>query len=388
MIYRPSRRAALAGGLAAAASLGRTAALRAADPAEQPLKDIAAARGLRYGSTVMASQLLAGDAFTNLLLREVGALVPENEMKWLHMSTAPFYADYRVADSIVDFATTHGLLCRGHNLLWYWTVPRWFKELSDRRTARAAMLRRVTEMVARYRGRIDSWDVVNEPVDPASDRPDRLRADLFLGQVGPEYLRLAHMAARAADPDARLVINECGVEYDTPEMDRKRAAVLEVLETMRKQQVPVDGLGIQAHLSVGRYPFSAPKLRDYVRQAAAIGLEIQITELDCNDELAPADIPARDRLVADEYRRFLDVVLDEPAVKLVMTWGLSDRYSWIVRHENSAEERRADGEEERPLPFDRDLRRKPAWFALADAFAQAPKRERGGRREPLLAHQG
>jgi endo-1,4-beta-xylanase len=383
-----SRRAVLAGGLAAAASVARVAPLLAAEESEQPLKDIAAARGLRYGSTVMASQLLPGDSFTNLLLREVAALVPENEMKWLHMSTAPFHADHRVSDCLVDFAAAHGLLCRGHNLLWYWSTPKWFKELSDRKTARTAMLRRVTDMVARYRGRIDSWDVVNEPVDAASERADHLRGDVFFKQIGPEYLALAHAAARAADPEARLVLNECGVEYDTPDMDRKRAAVLDVIETMRKRQVPVDALGIQAHLSVGRYPFSEPKLRDYLRRAAAMGLEIQITELDCTDDLAPAGIAARDELVADEYRRFLDVALDEPAVKIVMTWGLSDRYSWIVRHENNPEERRSDGEEERPLPFDRDLRRKPAWYALAKAFAQAPRRERAPRREHPASVEG
>jgi endo-1,4-beta-xylanase len=211
---------------------------------------------------------------------------------------------------------------------------------------------------------------------------------VFLKQVGPEYLALAHTAARAADSDARLVLNECGVEYDTPDMDRKREAVLDLLETMRKRHIPVDALGIQAHLSVGRYPFSERKLREYLRRAAAMGLEIQITELDCTDELAPADIPARDRMVADEYRRFLDVALDEPAVKLVMTWGLSDRYSWIVRHENNVDARRPDGTEERPLPFDRDLRRKPAWQALADAFAQAPARIRGPRRERPTADEG
>jgi endo-1,4-beta-xylanase len=304
------------------------------------------------------------------------------------MSTAPFHSDCRVADWLVDFAVAHGLLCRGHNLLWYWSIPKWFKELSDRSMARTAMLRRVTGMVSRYRGRIDSWDVVNEPVGPDDDRADHLRADVFLKQVGPEYLSLAYTAARAADPEARLVLNECGVEYDTPDMDRKRGAVLDLLEDMRKRHVPIDALGIQAHLSVGRYPFSEQKLRDYLKRAAAIGLEIQITELDCTDELAPPDIPARDRLVADEYRRFLDVALDEPAVKIVMSWGLSDRYSWIVRHENNAEQRRPDGTEERPLPFDRDLQRKPAWHALAEAFAGAPARERAPRREHSTADEG
>jgi endo-1,4-beta-xylanase len=379
-MHRVSRRAILAGGLAASASFGRAVPLLAANQAKQPLREIASARGIRYGSTAMASQLLAGDSFTNLLVREVAALVPENEMKWLHMSTVPFQSDYRVADCLVDFAAAHRLLCRGHNLLWYWSTPKWFKELRGREAARTAMLQRVTEMVSRYRGRIDSWDVVNEPVNPANDRADHLRADVFLSQIGPEYLSLAHIAARAADPEAHLVLNECGIEYDTPDMDRKRAAVLDLIENMRKRDIPIDALGVQAHLSVGRYPFSEQKLRDYLRRAAAMGLEIQITELDCTDELAPPDIAARDRMVADEYRRFLDVVLDEPAVKMVMTWGLSDRYSWIVRHENNPEERRPDGTEERPLPFDRDLHRKPAWYALAAAFATAPMRERGQRR--------
>src|SRR5260221_7084000 len=386
-MHRLSRRAILAGGLVASVSFGRAVPLLAATQAEQPLREIAGARGIRYGGTAMASQLLAGDSFTNLLIREVAALVPENEMKWLHMSTAPFQSDYRMADCLVDFAATHGLLCRGHNLLWYWSVPKWFKELRDRETARTAMLQRVTDMVSRYRGKIDSWDVVNEPVNPAADRTDHLRADVFLSQIGPEYLGLAHIAARAADPEAHLVLNECGVEYDTPEMDRKRAAVLDLIENMRKRGIPIDALGVQGHLSVGRYPFSEQKLRDYLRQAAAMGLEIQITELDCTDELEPPDIPARDRMVADEYRRFLDVVLDEPAVKIVMTWGLSDRYSWIVRHENNPAERRPDGTPERPLPFDRDLHRKPAWYALAAAFATAPIRERGPRRQFTSGHE-
>src|SRR5882757_8926371 len=154
-MHRVSRRAVLAGGLAASTSLGRTAPLLAGNQAERPLRDIAGARGIRYGSAAMASQLLTGDSFTDLLVREVAALVPENEMKWLHMSSMPFQSDYRVADCLVEFAAAHGLLLRGHNLLWYWSTPKWFRELADRKTARTAMLRRVTDMVTRYHGRID-----------------------------------------------------------------------------------------------------------------------------------------------------------------------------------------------------------------------------------------
>ena len=181
------------------------------------------------------------------------------------------------------------------------------------------------------------------------------------------------LAAREADPAARLVLNDYDVEYDTPDMDRKRLAVLKVCERMKKAGVPLDALGVEAHLSVGRHEFSAKKLRDFLREAAQLGLEIQITELDCTDELAPADPDARDLAIAEEYRRFLEVALDEPAVKMLVTWGLSDRYSWIVRHEDNEEKQRKDLE--RPLPFDRDLKPKLAWTALAQCIAAAPKRD-------------
>jgi len=110
---------------------------------------------------------------------------------------------------------------------------------------------------------------------------------------------------------------------------------------------------------------------------AGLSLTIQITELDVIDESAPADTAIRDRLVADTYARFLDAALDEPAVKMVLTWGLSDRHSWIVRKETHQSKWRAGGLPSRPLPFDADLKPKPALAAIAQAFAHAPPRAAG-----------
>ena len=106
-------------------------------------------------------------------------------------------------------------------------------------------------------------------------------------------------------------------------------------------------------------------------------MTIQITELDVTDENAPADQTVRDRLVADTYSRFLDVALDEPAVKMVVTWGLSDRHSWIVRRETNDSKWRKDGMISRPLPFDADLKPKPAFEAMARAFTHARERTAG-----------
>jgi endo-1,4-beta-xylanase len=104
------------------------------------------------------------------------------------------------------------------------------------------------------------------------------------------------------------------------------------------------------------------------------------------DERAPAAIAARDRLVADAYARFLDAALDETSLSVVVTWGLSDRHSWIVRHECSSQAWRSDRLPSRPLPFDAMLTRKPAWNALAAAFRAAPARTSAKRRSIAPRH--
>jgi endo-1,4-beta-xylanase len=371
---------ALAAGLACAAREGEAAAPAA-------LRDLAAAKGILYGSCVQEAQLAAQDDFTALVLRECAAIVPENEMKWQWMSHAPEEEDFSIPDRIVDFAARHGLAVRGHNLLWYWRTPDWYKALPDRASAEGAMLRRVSALCRRYRGRVFCWDVVNEPIHVGHGRADNLRKTVFLDQIGPDYLDLAYRAARAADPDARLVVNEYGLVYDTPEQDEKRAAVLRLLERMRRAGTPVDALGVQGHLDIGDAPFSPAKLRRFLAEVATLGLDIQITELDVTDEHAPAPIATRDRLVADAYARFLDAALDERAVDVVVTWGLSDRHSWIVRHECNSAGWRKDGLPSRPLPFDATLARKPAWNALAASLCAAPAR-RSAKAGPIAANHG
>src|SRR5262249_23143580 len=229
-----------------------------------------------------------------------------------------------------------------------------------------------------YRGLVHSWDVVNEPIEPKDGRSDGLRNGVFLETLGPDYLDLVYRAARETDPTARLVVNEYDIEPDTPEQESRRAPLLSLVERMRRSGTPVDAVGIQAHLSCdGGPPFSASRLRRFLADLADLGLTIQITELDVTDENAPADPVVRDRLVADTYSRFLDAALDETAVKMVVTWGLSDRHSWIVRRETNESKWRSDSIPSRPLPFDAALKPKPAYEAIANAFAHAPNRPNG-----------
>lgn len=343
------------------------------------LRKLAAEKGLLYGTTISAEQVTKDAPFVDLVLQQTSLVVAENDMKWQVMNRGTRGDDdYGPADTVAAFALENDLGLRGHNLLWYYRTPSWFFDLSGRQEIENAIVERIRNLAGRYRGMVHSWDVVNEPIEPKDGRPDGLRTGVFLEMFGPEYLDLAYRTARETDPAPRLVVNEYDVELDAPEQETRRAVLLNLLERMRRSGTPVDAVGIQAHLSCsGDPPFSAARFRRFLADVAGLGLSIQITELDVTDENAPADQTARDRLVADTYSRFLDAALDETAVKAVVTWGLSDRHSWIVRKEIHQSKWRTDGLPSRPLPFDADLRPKPAFDAVAQAFAHAPQRAPG-----------
>ena len=343
------------------------------------LRKLAADKGLLYGTTISAQQVTGDPRFVDLVLQQAGLVVAENDMKWQVMNRGGRGDDdYGPADTVAAFAHENDLPLRGHNLLWYHRTPNWFFDLDSRQEIESAIVERIRRLAGRYRGMVHSWDVVNEPIEPKDGRPDGLRAGVFLEMFGPDYLDLAYRTAREADPAARLVVNEYDVELDTPEQEARRMALLRLLERMQRSGTPVDAVGVQAHLScAGGPPFSAVRLRRFLVELAGLGLTIQITELDVTDENAPSDEAVRDRLVADTYGRFLDAALDEPAVKVVVTWGLSDRHSWIVRKETHESKWRADGLPSRPLPFDADLKPKPAFEAIAQAFVHAPQRAAG-----------
>src|SRR5499427_9062947 len=320
----PRRRRVLAAGLAAlGAGMLRLRGSPGLAAEAATLRKLAADKGILYGTTISAAQITGDRPFIDLVRQEAGLVVAENEMKWGFMNRgAPGDDDYGPADTIANFALENGLILRGHNLLWYHRTPSWFFDLTTRQEIEKAIVERVHSLAGRYRGRVHSWDVVNEPIEPKDGREDGLRTGGFLEMIGPDYLELAYRTARETDPAARLVVNEYDIELDAPEQETRRTVLLNLIERMQRSGTPVDAVGVQAHLSCADGPpFSAPRFRRFLADVAGLGLTIQITELDVTDENAPADQAVRDRLVADTYGRFLDVALDEPAVKMVVTWG-------------------------------------------------------------------
>jgi endo-1,4-beta-xylanase len=337
------------------------------------LRGVAAARGITYGSFINLVSPAYGPDYRAVAARECELNV-SSRMDWADVAPTPAHTDFAGVDSDYAWGKAHDMKFQGHCLVWGEAAPPWFKDLPDRAAAIAALRHHATTMCRHFAGRMHSWIVVNEAILIWSGRPDNLRPQVFLDKMGPEYIDIAFTVARENDPTARLVYNDFGVEMEIAAQTRKRAALLDLLDGLKKRNVPVDTVGLQSHLFYEQMPqFNDKAFSGFLAELVARGYEIMISELDVVDRGAPSDIARRDTDVAAIYRRYLDVALDNRAVKTVITWGLTDRQSWIVSG-NDPDTRRADGLPPRPLPFDVDYRPKPAYFAIADAFNAAPRR--------------
>jgi endo-1,4-beta-xylanase len=326
-----------------------------------PLRQGASARGLLYGAATNTTQLRDAD-FAAALAREAAILVPEYEMKRGVIEAAQGRYDFSGPDALQGFARAHGLKLRGHPLVWHKRNPDWLDDAVAASRDDALLTGYIETFVSRYRGRMHSWDVVNEAIAPGE--PNNLRPTVWLKRFGPSYIDLAYRAARQADPAALLVYNDWGCELGAPDNDRFRAATLDFLEGALARGVSIDALGLQGHLGLRGPQVDQAKLRAFLDHVKALGLRILVTEHDVDDDGGPADSAARDRAVADASRCFLDVVLDNSALVAVLTWGLSDRYldppDW---------RQKLTGWSPRRLPLDQALARKPMWQAISRAFA-------------------
>jgi endo-1,4-beta-xylanase len=338
------------------------------------LKAHAAARGLLTGCAVNANLFREDEGFRNLLAEQYNILVPENCLKWnMLRPTAETYS-FADADSLVAFAEAHRMKVRGHNFVWHEALPSWFARIVNKDNAQRFLVDHIHTVGGRYKGKIHSWDVVNEAIWIPDGRPDGLRSSSpWFEMLGPGYIDLAFRTAREADPTALLTYNDYGIEYDSDEEGKKRAAVLALLRQMKQDKVPLDALGIQSHLhAVSKDGFSQG-VRELTDGAKALGLQVFLTELDVNDDaVATADMAERDKIIADVYRNYLTTALDGPEVKAVLTWGASDKNTWL---NNGTKFRKQHPERlQRPLPFDPDYAPAPAFFAMRDSFDKAKKR--------------
>lgn len=327
------------------------------------LRAHAEAHGLLVGCAVVPEKFQSEPEYASTVANQANIVVAERSMKWAALRPAPDRFDFQGADELVAFAQEHGQKVRGHNLCWHEALPTWFAGTVNKDNARKFLTEHIQAVAGRYKGRIHSWDVVNEAVDVDSGRPDGLRQTPWLEFIGPEYLDIAYRTAREADPRALLTYNDYAIETDAPKQVSKREQVMKLVQGFEKRGVPIDAVGVQSHLSATD-PLPGNGLREFVSELRRMNLQVFVTEMDVNESKLEGPEEERDAVVRRIYRNYAGMMLTEPNVTAFLTWGITDRYTWL----NRPKWRRPDGLPQRCLPLDADYRPTPAFFGLRDAI--------------------
>jgi endo-1,4-beta-xylanase len=310
-----------------------------------PLKDAATSTGRTMG-TAMAYQHLSEAAYVDTVLSDFNSITPENEMKWDAIEPSSGVFAYDAADALVAFAEQNGLRVRGHTLVWYLQLPSWVMALTDANDVRNAMINHITEIVTHYRGRVAAWDVVNETWENGTT----MRSSVFFQYLGPGYVDEAFQAARAADPSAQLYYND----YAAEGMSAKANAVYTMVADMKARGVPIDGVGMQMHTSATGGPM-IPALTTNMERLAALGLDIEITEMDVH--ICASDLDGQ----RSRYHDIVATCVGQQRCRSVTVWGITDKYSWL----NNAD---VGCTAPRPLLFDDAYAKKPAYRGVMDAL--------------------
>lgn len=316
---------------------------------------------------------------SEIAARQFSSITAENDMKWIRIHPQPEHYDFKNADAYVEFARRNRMALIGHTLVWHSQTPDWvFKGKNGGDATRDELLARmkghIDAVVGRYKGKVRGWDVVNEAI---SDGPGGLRDTPWRRIIGDDFIDHAFRFAKAADPRAELYYNDYALENR-----EKRARTLVMLKGLIERGVPIDAVGMQCHLGL-KFPEIA-EVDLAIRDFAALGLKVMITELDVDVLPSKGDIGIADisrveesdpmldphanglpdevqRQLTERYAALFRVFIQHRKnITRVTFWGLDDGHSWL----NNFPIR---GRTNHPLLINRELLPKPAFFAVLQA---------------------
>ncbi|MGA2890820.1 MAG: endo-1,4-beta-xylanase [Terracidiphilus sp.] len=362
------------------------AALTAAAQTPTYLKE--AYRGdLLIGAAVNTAQLTEQDVRGDAIIKEqFNSISPENVLKWEHIHPQPGRYDFDLADRYVAFGEKNHMFIVGHNLVWHNQVPAWvFRDDKGNLVDRATLLQRlhdhISMVVGRYKGRIQSWDVVNE----ALDEDGTLRQSLWLKVIGEDYIAKAFQYAHEADPQAQLTYNDYSLENEA-----KRNGAIALVKKLKAQGVPITSVGLQGHDSL-TWP-TVEQQDTTISAFAQLGVKVAISELDIDvlppatqrqsaevtlniqqgPELNPYVNGLPDTVQQSLAKRYADLfrvyLKHRDVVTRVTFWGVTDKDSWL-------NDWPVKGRSSYPLLFDRNGQPKPAFYAVIQAVSgnRAPR---------------
>jgi endo-1,4-beta-xylanase len=350
----------------------------AAVPANQEpsLREAAGRIGLLVGAAVDPTRLAEAD-YAETLAREFNMVEPENVMKWRNTEPARGQFDFEPGDQVVAFAQAHQMKVRGHNLLWAVRNPAWLAQGQfTPPELREIMHQHIARVAGHYARKVFAWDVVNEAFDAHGGLSHSIwfdRPGIGLAREGTAYIEQAFRWAREADPAALLFYND----YAAEGMNAKSDAIYAMVKDFKRRGVPIDGVGLQMHLSL-QDAARVSSLDANINRLAALGVQVHITEMDVGLPLESGEAsgqssnpastsgsnsafdPASAQQQADLYGRVAGVCASNPGCTAFQTWGFTDRYSWIPAFTRG---KRGAG-----LLFDADYKPKLCYDAVLKAF--------------------
>src|SRR4051812_5331440 len=320
----------------------------------EPLRSAAVSGGKLVGAAIQ-SGFLSDLRYSGVLGRHFNYVTAEYEMKWDPIERTRGDNDFNAGDAIVNYAQAFGMRVKGHALVWHGSVPSWVNGLSPAEL-RVAFENHIRSVAEHFRGRVYAWDVVNEAV---ADDGSALRDTVFRQKLGDQYIADAFRIARQADPQALLFYNDYGGEG----LNQKSNRIYELVQNLRAQGVPIDGVGLQMHITASNPP-SEVNVASNMHRLAALGLSVNISEMD----VRVRDLPAQTRLETQKsvYRSIVAVCVGEPRCDGITFWGFTDAHSWIDAQFGADD----------PLLFDDQYDAKPAYCGVLDALLrrEAPDR--------------
>jgi endo-1,4-beta-xylanase len=333
------------------------------------LKQLGANCNLKIGvATTMSELLYANPAFEPFVVDNCSLICDASGLLWSVCHPEEDTYNFEAADWMLAFAKKNSMLLRGHTLCWNTGNPEWLTKAITPSNAEDLLVSHIKTVAGRYAGKLDSWNVVNEPITVWQGQPEGLSNGPWLKALGPEFIDLAFKTVAEVDPTAVRVINfhECEQASETS----TRAASLALVESLLKRGVPLQAVGLESHIDIGAeidYAFMAQFVKDF----KSLGLSVEITEFDVNDAKQNGSFAARDAAVSDSYRIYLNFLLGRGNIERITFWSPTDVNNWMdaVCKAGDPEFIRDDGScDHRPGLLNTDWELAPAYYGISDAL--------------------
>ncbi len=341
----------------------------------KPVKDISLKNEFKenfyMGVAINKRQIEEQDSLeTALISKEFNCITAENIMKSMFIHPLKDTFDFKLTDKYIAFGKKHDMFIHGHTLVWHSQLAPWFKAINDSTEMAIALENHIKTIVSRYKGKIDSWDVVNE----ALNEDGTLRNSVFLNTYGEDYLAQAFKWSFEADPNADLYYND----YNMTNPDKRNGAI-KMIKAIQDKGIKVDGIGMQGHWSLDSP--SIEVIEESILAYAALGVKVAITELDINvlpnpwdlvgaevsqnfensEKMNPYPKSLPDSIQTKFTKRYQDIfklfLKHQDKISRVTFWGLSDNHTWL-------NDWPIKGRTNYPMIFDRQLNAKKAYDSI------------------------